>query len=200
MATVIYGGAFDPLHLGHEFIIDYVVNRDEVDRLILIPTGIPAHKDKSFFSASFRMQMVKAISETNDKILTLDYEMNKKGPSYTVDTLSYIRTEYPDDAYFLVVGFDQLYQFHRWRQYHEILKYVTLWVMPRDGIQQDRLMEQFPKELEPYQDKFIFHDAVPPKVSSTQIRIFLEQNREVNSFVSSTVLSYIQLYMSGKDL
>ena len=86
MAICVYGGAFDPVHMGHEVIIDFLAAKKEVDQLLLVPTGIPVYKKTTFFSDAFRLQMVKSVAAKYQNVDVIDYEIQRKTPSYTVDT------------------------------------------------------------------------------------------------------------------
>ena len=103
---------------------------------------------------------------------------------------------YSNQPLLLVVGFDQLYQFHRWRRYQVVLDMATLWVINRDGIDQDKLMTEFPKELIPYMDDIVFQTILPPMVSSSKIRLLLTKQQPIDDLVSPDILNYIQLYMT----
>ena len=196
MAICVYGGAFDPVHMGHEAIVDFLAAKKEVDQLLLVPTGIPVYKKTTFFSDAFRLQMVKSVAAKYQNVDVIDYEIQRKMPSYTVDTLLYLQEMYSHQPLLLVVGFDQLYQFHRWRRYQVVLDMATLWVINRDGIDQDKLMTEFPKELIPYMDDIVFQTILPPMVSSSKIRLLLTKQQPIDDLVSPDILNYIQLYMT----
>ena len=122
MRLTIFGGAFDPLHNGHVDIVNYLLTVSPMDRLVIVPTGEPVHKSATFFNADIRHQMLKSVFGDNEMIDISDVETKKSGPSYSIDTISSLRAQYQPDSITLVVGFDQLYQFHRWRKYTEILE------------------------------------------------------------------------------
>ena len=116
-----------------------------------------------------------------------DVETKKSGPSYSIDTISSLSAQYQPDSITLVVGFDQLYQFHRWRKYSEILEKCRLFVILRRGIDHDRLMGFFPKELEPFKDAIRIHEMYPTAISSSRLRIMIQRNDSIASYVPKSV-------------
>ena len=90
------------------------------------------------------------------------------------------------------VGFDQLYQFHRWRKYSEILDKCRLLVILRRGIDHERLMGFFPKELEPFKDAIRIHEMYPTAISSSRLRIMIQRNDSIASYVPKSVSLIIE--------
>ena len=108
--------------------------------------------------------------------------------------MSYLMAHYDVKTLTLVVGFDQLFQFHRWREYDHILNVCDLLVIPRDGIDQSLLMRSFPKELEGYKHRFDFHDILPDSISSSRIRLMIQKGESIQGLVPDKILSIIQEY------
>ncbi len=194
MNVVVYGGAFDPLHNGHVDIIHYVLSLNRHDRLCLVPTGIPVYKDRMFFSADARCKMLQVMFGDDPMIDILDVEIQKAQPSYTIDTLSFLFGQYGATSVTLVVGFDQLFQFHRWRQFDKILSQCQLLVIPRDGIDHEKLMQAFPEELVPYQDVIHYHDVLPTNISSSRIRMMLQRDESIDDVVPDKIIPIIREY------
>ncbi|MEK9727089.1 MAG: nicotinate (nicotinamide) nucleotide adenylyltransferase [Candidatus Margulisiibacteriota bacterium] len=197
MHVSLFGGAFDPLHNGHVDIVDYILNVAATDQLLLVPTGHPVHKPKTFFPSDVRMAMLQSVFGDNDRIIIDPVEINVQRPSYTTDTIAYIHSKYQPKTLTLVVGFDQLYQFHRWRNYESILQECDLLVILRQGIDHDRLMKVFPRELIPYQKNIKIHEVYPTEVSSTNLRIKIKKNLSIESFVPPEVAKIIAHFQQG---
>ena len=158
MNVVVFGGAFDPLHNGHVDIVFYLSGLG-YDRLCLVPTGVPIYKDATQFSANDRLAMLQLVFGDDPLIDILTVELQKNQPSYTVDTMSFLFDSYGATSVSFVVGLDQLFQFHRWRQYDTILNRCQLLVIPRDGMDQKALLSVFPNQLKPFDDRIVFHDV-----------------------------------------
>ena len=198
MHIVVYGGAFDPLHNGHQAILQHITQVPDIDRVCVVPTGVPVYKKATFFPGHIRHAMLESICNgiKGTPVDIIDYEYRREVPSYTVDTIHYLKDRYQAKHISLVVGFDQLYQFHRWRNYQTLLALCNLWVFPRDGMNQERLMASFPDVLKPYQEQFKFQSLVPPRVSSTQVRIRIDNKKPIHDFVPKEVQQVIDGYLT----
>ncbi|MGC6366382.1 MAG: nicotinate (nicotinamide) nucleotide adenylyltransferase [Candidatus Marinamargulisbacteria bacterium] len=192
MRLTVFGGAFDPLHNGHVDIVNYLLAVSPLDRLVIVPTGEPVHKDATFFESDLRHQMLNAVFNGNDMIDISDVETSKSGPSYSIDTIHHLSDKYQPDNITLVVGFDQLYQFHRWRSYEEILQKCRLLVILRRGIDHERLMSYFPKELVPFKQSIRIHEMYPTAISSSRLRIMIQRHQPINDYVPEAVRLIIQ--------
>jgi nicotinate-nucleotide adenylyltransferase len=130
----IFGGTFDPFHMGHLVVAQDVVEVLELDRMIFVPAGVPPHKDAGAVSpASLRWSMVVAGVADDSRFLASDLELRRPGPSYTVDTLREFRRQGVGEELFFLMGSDQLAEFHRWREPEEVGRLARLVVMAREG-------------------------------------------------------------------
>ncbi len=134
MRLAMYGGTFNPIHRGHMNAAAAVVSALELDRLLLMPAGIPPHKTLPEGSATpaQRLEMCRLAAAALDRVEVSALELERTGPSYTVDTLTRLREEYPDAQLWLVVGTDMVLSFDRWRQPGEIARLCRLAVVARD--------------------------------------------------------------------
>lgn len=130
----IFGGTFDPFHVGHLVVAQDVVEMLELDRMIFVPAGVPPHKDAGAVSpASVRWAMVVAGVGSDPRFSASDLELRRPGPSFTVDTLREVRSQGIGDELFFLMGSDQLAEFHRWREPEEVGRLARLVVMAREG-------------------------------------------------------------------
>ncbi|MGA0241982.1 MAG: nicotinate (nicotinamide) nucleotide adenylyltransferase [Candidatus Marinamargulisbacteria bacterium] len=187
----VFGGGFDPLHNGHVDIVNHALSVVPCDQLMIVPTGRPVHKPNAYFSSDIRLAMLQSVFGENRRIIISEYELKKTCVSYTIDTIQYLFREYQVQSMTLIVGFDQLYQFHRWRQYERILMNVNLVVLLRHGIDHDRLIHMFPKELVPFKDQITIHDMTPTHISSSKIRIMLQKKESIEKVVPMPVIDII---------
>ena len=192
MHVVAYGGAFDPLHNGHIDIVNHVCSSNEISKLCLIPTGNPVHKSATFFSSDVRMSMLQRVFGMHPLIDILDIEIKKSQPSYTVNTINALWDMYNATAMSLVVGVDQWFQFHRWRQFDYILSKCQLWVAPRDGISHEALLTAFPAELKAFEDQIHFLNVSPANVSSTRVRMMIKKKESLVQVVPECIIPLLE--------
>ena len=87
MKIAIYGGSFNPMHIGHEKIVDYVLKNLDMDKIIIIPVGIPSHRENNLEQSNTRLKICREIFKNNKKVEVSDIEIKSEGKSYTYDTL-----------------------------------------------------------------------------------------------------------------
>ena len=130
----LFGGTFDPPHLGHLVVAQDAVERLGLNRLLFVVAGLPPHKLQNRLSpARVRLEMVRAAVRGNPAFEASGVEVDQAGPTYTVDTLRRFRVEHPDATMFFLMGADQLAEFHEWKEPEEIGALATVVVMGREG-------------------------------------------------------------------
>jgi nicotinate-nucleotide adenylyltransferase len=129
----IFGGSFDPPHRGHLEIINRC--KDACDLFILVPSSqSPLKKKLPSANDNHRIRMLNLfIKQSEKKIRIEDWELRQGGMSYTCDTVAYLKTRYPEEELFLLIGADQLDNFKNWKNPDEILQNIQLIVFPREG-------------------------------------------------------------------
>ncbi len=186
MKTVLYGGAFDPVHAGHVFVGHEALRLMAPSILILIPTGLPNPAFGKRLSASDadRMAMLQLAFAGVPDVTFSDFELNREPrPSYFVDTLEGLRPSLGVDKPVLLLGEDQLMSFPQWHRYQDILDQVELWFVPRAG----RHRSGSPK----VPARALFDINPFDSLSSTLIRDRLRQGLSVESLVPPSVAGYI---------
>jgi nicotinate-nucleotide adenylyltransferase len=134
MRIGIFGGTFDPPHVGHLIAAQEVYEQLGLDRLLLIPAAVPPHKrDETVSPGEVRLEMLRAAVAGDDRFEVSEVELERDGPSYTVDTLRALRTDHPDAELFLAMGADQLDAFDTWKAPDEIVGLATLVTFGRSG-------------------------------------------------------------------
>jgi nicotinate-nucleotide adenylyltransferase len=130
----VLGGTFDPPHVGHFMVAADVCAALELDRLILVPSASPPHKQGQVrATAEQRLAMVRAAVAGDERFEVDDIELRRSGASYTVDTLRELRDRYPRAELFFVIGMDQYRDLHSWREPEEVVRLARLAVVSRDG-------------------------------------------------------------------
>jgi nicotinate-nucleotide adenylyltransferase len=136
----IFGGTFDPPHMGHLVVAQEVHFRLRLDRVLWVPAGIPPHKrDQPITPGTVRLELVRAAIAGDDRFEASDLEVRRGGVSYTVDTLRELRQARPEDELFLIVGADQLTELDSWREPDEIRRLATLVGFGREGEDPDEV-------------------------------------------------------------
>ncbi len=191
MRTGIFGGSFNPVHNGHINLAKSAVRELSLDRVIFVPSKIPPHRSADeYISGGDRLEMLKIACKGEEKFQVSDYELKNDRVSYTVFTVEYFRSLYPDDKFFLLTGSDMLLSFDTWFRYKEILGSVSLAVFSREEGDRRKLEEKAEK-LSEYGEIYI-SDAVPFVISSTEIRKKIEKNQNISCYLDENVVEYIR--------
>jgi nicotinate-nucleotide adenylyltransferase len=191
----VYGGKFDPIHIGHLICAEWTRERFGLDKVLFVTSANPPHKKTGVLDARFRHEMVKAGVEPNCYFEACDIELGRTGPSYTVDTLKELAAKYGDSAeLFLMVSAEYLEPNHAWRldKWHgadEIFKIATILVFPRDvsGLAQ---IEEWKKNIP--QARIEALAAPSPPVSSSLIRERIANGLSVWYMVTAEVWRLIR--------
>lgn len=129
----IFGGTFDPIHYGHLSTAFELVEALRLTELRFMPCGVPPHREAPVASAEHRLAMVTAATEAQHGFIVDDREIRREGPSYSVDTLSELRAEFPGRSLCLIVGMDVFLSLPKWYQWREILHLAHVVVAHRPG-------------------------------------------------------------------
>ena len=157
MQIAIFGGSFDPPHIGHKAITKKIMKKLDIDLLIIVPAYLNPLKVKSFLDAKTRYNLLKKLFSKKEKIKVSDYEINQEKAVYSLETIKYMIKKYKPTKIFLVVGADNYKSFHLWNNYEEIKKLVNLVVVTRDGFKYENKND-------------IKRLKVDIKISSTELR------------------------------
>jgi len=189
----IYGGTFSPIHNGHITAAKAFFEQMKLDRLIIIPTLIPPHKSIDYSDNPIhRFQMCELAFSGTSNIEVSDIELKRSGPSYTVDTLRQLTQE--GRKLFLLCGTDMMLTFDKWKEFEEIFKLCCPIYMRRENdIENDQLIISKNNE---YYSKYgvAFRKIVadPIIISSTQIREYIRQGKDISEYLPSEVYRYIK--------
>jgi len=179
----VYGGTFDPIHTGHLITAQHILEERRLDKIIFIPSYISPHKTQLLSTESkHRLEMVKIAIEGYKKFDLSDYEIQKGGVSYTVDTLKELKSSYKEIE--LIIGYDNLLSFDVWHEPDQIIKLAKLLVLKRKFAGD---INQFNK----YFAEAVFIDSPVIDISSTQIRDRVRKNLPVDFLVPQKVKEYI---------
>lgn len=191
MKIVIFGGTFNPIHNGHLNIVEAVLNKLCPDKLIIMPTGTPPHKQaQHIVSDEDRLIMLKLAVEELDNVEVCDYEIKKEGKSYTVLTLEHFKKLYPDDELFFVMGSDMLSSFLNWYCPERIMELAKLVCVSRseEEKQRDKMSAE---RIASAGGRCIHIDCKAVEASSTQVRELILNGGDTSLLLPKSVEKYI---------
>jgi nicotinate-nucleotide adenylyltransferase len=131
MKLAIFGGTFDPIHMGHLLVAEAAREQFALDRIFFLPTGIPPHKTNPLATSVQRLAMVRQAIRGNPAFKAEAWEIRQQRNVYTFETLAYFKNRYPDASLFFILGSDSLRDIPRWRQGAALLKQCRFLVVER---------------------------------------------------------------------
>ncbi|MGB1262918.1 MAG: nicotinate-nucleotide adenylyltransferase [Cognaticolwellia sp.] len=200
----LFGGTFDPIHLGHILPAQATAKWLGVEQLQLIPAHIPPHKAGTHASAKQRAEMVSLVCDTQTMFTLDNRELLRESHSYTVDTLREIKTDYPNATLYFIIGMDSLLAFTTWHAWQDILTLCNLVVNIRPGYPHAALTETLSAELTPHlvdniqqlqrqqSGQIILHNSTAYDISSTKIRAKIKAGQNYRQYLPEPVYQYIE--------
>lgn len=179
MKIGLFGGSFDPPHIGHRAVARNAMNQLGLDLLYWIPSGIPPHKESATANVDQRARMIRSCLEEREKLLT--YEMENSKVSYSIATVAHIQSLHPDARLFFILGGDAFAQLPTWHQWDDLKNRVTFAVYARGPVPDG--------SVEGLKTVFIEGDAI--EASSARIREKLYRCLPVKSLLPHPVLEVI---------
>ena len=199
----IYGGTFNPPHLGHFRGAEYALEQLQLDRLLMIPTHTAPHKENSqeIPTPQQRLEMVQLGLGDREDVVASDLEISRGGISYTFETVEQLAAQYPNAELFLIIGTDMFSSFESWREPERILKHATLAVLCRgEKGEQEQIAETMPRLTAMGAKVEILQNPITA-ISSTDLRRMIAF-RCASEFLPQPVEEYILqngLYDSWKN-
>jgi nicotinate-nucleotide adenylyltransferase len=196
----LYGGSFDPVHLGHLRTAFEVCRRFSFDHLRFVPSGNPPHRAVARVAAAHRVAMLRLAVDRIDGLEVDEREIHRDERSYSIDTIRSVQADHPDARIVLVIGMDQFCVFDTWHEWQHILASAELVVMERPGEKLNdtgRAMLNHPGSM-----SVQLCSVTQLDISSSRIRRDLEQEMEIDFLVPYDVQSYIKqnnLYGAWSD-
>ena len=194
----LFFGTFNPIHVGHLIIANFMADQPELDEVWLIVTPRNPHKEKdSLLKDHHRLQLAQVATEDNDKLAISRIEFELPQPSYTVNTLKHLEDKHPDSHFVLILGEDNLRTFHKWKNHEEILANHELFVYPRAYTVQERDHGRDPTDKEREEvikakEGVKLFDAPVMKISASFIRDAIAKGQDVRYLLTAPVHAYVQ--------
>jgi nicotinate-nucleotide adenylyltransferase len=178
MRIGVFGGEFDPPHLGHLAVLRAARDQLHLDRVLVVPAGVPPHRAASTTPAGIRLEMAQQAFAGEPGVEVSSMEIERDGPSYTVDTLEQL---VPQGRIFLIIGADQLAALDSWHEADRIRELATLVAAPRDGFPVD------PSEATPLEMPAV-------DISSRAVRDSLRAGRSAEDALDPAVANLIRTH------
>lgn len=187
----IYGGSFDPIHIGHVALAENAVRECGLDKLIFMPAYIsPFKQDRHVTDGRDRCRMIETVLKTNSAFCLSRYELNKQGTSYTIKTLRHWE-KLLDGELFFILGFDSAVQIDTWFEGEEILKNYHLVTARRPDTDYAEGLKKIESFREKYGADIIVLNMIPVDASSTEIRNLIKEGKPLTGLVPPEVEEYI---------
>ena len=200
MRILLFGGTFDPPHLGHLSLLQNALRRVDPDLALVMPAGTPPHKQAYGTPGELRYQMCTAFLKIDPRVHRSRFELDQPGKSYTAHTVEYLRRRWPGCEIFLLVGGDMLLSFLSWYRGDWLAEQVTLVAQSRDEAETARL-EPAVRALKERGGRVLFLDEPVVELSSTRVRELCATGGEIEDLVPAEALRVIRrhrLYLSGE--
>lgn len=195
MRLGLFGGTFDPVHYGHLLLAESAREQCRLDRVIFLPAAVAPHKrDREPAPAAARAEMLELATGGHEAFTVSRYEMDRGGVSYTVDTLSHFRAEYPEAELFFVLGADMFHDLPNWREARRVIELATPVAVRRPGAE-ELDFECLRSIASPERIEEIRNSAVempPVGLSSTEIRRRVGAGRSIRFQTPRAVEKYIE--------
>ena len=216
MRIGLFGGTFNPIHRGHLWAASEVIKRFNLDQIFLIPAALPPHKTHGLVAkADDRLEMINLAIADLSGLTVSDVELNRPGPSYTIDTIRYFKDTLAENAQiYLMMGLDAFLEIHTWKSYQDLLEQIAFIVMARpdedysDAQQGWRILETYLKSTLSPDNRFDAEhacyilkgkqpihicDIKALDISSTKIREKVKRKQSIENLVTPEVDDYIRI-------
>jgi nicotinate-nucleotide adenylyltransferase len=183
MKIGLFFGSFNPIHVGHQIIANFMATQTDLQQVWLVVSPQNPLKLKNTLARDRdRLNMVHAAIDDNPKLRASNIEFDLPKPSYTIDTLIYLAEKYPQHEFALIMGGDNIATLHKWKNYELILRDYDIYVYRRPNIDLGELATH---------ERVKLFDAPLMDISATYIRNCLASGKSIQYLVSDAVLTYI---------
>ncbi len=197
MKVGLYFGTFNPIHVGHLIIANYMTEHVDLDQVwIVVSPQNPLKKKKTLLPDYHRLALVRAAIEDDPKLTVSDIEFHLPIPSYTSTTLAYLKEKHPEHEFSLIMGEDNLRTFHKWYNHELILENHQLYVYPRVMTVQELAAQEEGKTDEnafaQHKNVIFCEDAPIMKISSSFVRKAISEGKDVRYMLTEPVHKYVE--------
>ena len=187
------GGTFDPIHNAHLILAEDARIKFGLERVLFIPTGKPPHKKgKNISSINYRYDMTLLAISTNPYFFLSPIEIQRKGTTYTIDTIRYLRSQYEDMELYFILGGDSFCDMHKWKDYEELLNLCKFIVAKRPDIENKKFESTFESLSQMNKNSIYILKSPLIDISSTQIRDRVKKKISIRYLVPEDIKLYIE--------
>jgi len=180
----IYSGSFNPIHVGHQKLAEYLIDNKLVDEVWFVVSPCnPLKEREDVIDEYIRLEMLLMAIRYQPLFKASDIEFTMPVPSYSIDTLHELTSHYPDFQFTLIIGSDNALVFDQWKNYTQLLNEYPVLVYPRHGYDFELVKGLYP-QMQLLQSPFF-------DISSTQIREFIAQKKDVSQWLHPSVCQFI---------
>lgn len=184
MKVGLFFGTYNPVHVGHMVIANYMVEYTDLDQIWMVVTPQNPFKQKQSILKDYdRLHLVRLAIGEDPKLKASDIEFKLPQPNYTASTLIYLKEKFPETDFALIMGADNLNHFHKWKNHYEIIKNYDLYVYPR--------MESNDGGELRHHYKVNYVEAPVMKISSSFIRKAIQEGKNVSHYMPKEVAQYV---------
>ena len=193
MKIGVLGGTFDPVHCGHLEVAEQVRIELSLAEVLFVPAGQPQLKESNYISpAEYRLQMLRLAITGQPHLRLSTLEIDRVGPSYTVDTIAQLQRQYgADDELFFILGWDNLAQLHRWREPERLIEMCRLVAVNRPGSSRPDLTS-LESHIPGISQRVVMMDRPEVDISATEIRDQVARGLSVSHLIPKAVEEYIR--------
>jgi nicotinate-nucleotide adenylyltransferase len=190
----ILGGTFNPVHSGHLILAQDAQELFELDRILFLPCRQPPHKDQAqIIAARHRLAMLRAALRGNADFKICRWELERSGPSYTIETIRALKAQHPEWDLAFIIGADTLPELHLWHEIEQLLELCPFVTLTRPGFEASALSAAQLQLPAPWPQILLSRTACGHRVdiSSSEIRQRLRQKKSIRYLVPAAVANYI---------
>ncbi len=180
----LYFGSYNPIHIGHMAIANYMVEFTDIDQLwFVVSPQNPFKKKENLLADYHRLELVNRAIDNDDRFRASNIEFNLPKPSYTIDTLTYLHERFPDYSFVILMGSDNLESFPKWKNFEMIVENYGVVVYPRPGFDMSKV---------PVHRNITVAEGVPlMEISSSFIRNAIKEGKDIRHFMPQKAWEYL---------
>lgn len=180
----LYFGSYNPIHIGHLAIANYMVEYTDIDQLwFVVSPQNPFKKKENLLADYHRLELVNRAIENDDRFRASNIEFNLPKPSYTIDTLTYLHERFPENNFSILMGSDNLDSFPKWKNSEIILENYGIIVYPRPGFEQSKVLD--------HKNITVVTEAPLMEISSSFIRKSIKAGKDIRHFMPQKSWEYL---------
>jgi nicotinate-nucleotide adenylyltransferase len=192
----LFGGTFDPPHLGHLISAEALADALSLDRVIFIPSGNPPHKkDRAITPGEKRMEMLRLAIADNPRFEISDWELNQKTATYTINTVRYFQQAHPAGRFSWLIGADSLHDLPNWYEFEKLIDLVDIGTACRGGLDIEKILARLKDRLTDAQFETLRRHLVRTpmiEIAAHEIRAKVQSQKSIRYLVPWAVEQYIR--------